>query len=107
MEDRDVQRELFDEFERGKRHLKMHRGHLTRPTYVSIPLERLVFISIGMIMALVIVHAIGVERGKTIARSEARKTSTRPQVKARPQEVTASQQAVLPKGMKTKYKAVP
>src|SRR3989339_165784 len=72
MKENDTQQELFDDFPNEKRLFKRPRGLLTRPTYVSIPIERLIFIGIGVIMALVIAHATGLERGRTLSRVESK-----------------------------------
>ncbi len=72
-----MQHELFKEFEDGKRRSKAPHSLLARPASVVMPLEKVVFISIGIIMALVIVHALGIERGKAIARHEGDKITAR------------------------------
>lgn len=68
MEEEKYQKELF-EFEKPKRSFPGLRKIFPRPDFegrisITFGLERLIFISIGIIMLLVIVFALGVERGK-------------------------------------------
>ncbi len=112
MDSDNTQQELFDDFQDGKRPFKRPRGLLARPTYVSVPIERLIFIGIGVVMALVMAHAVGVERGKTMARDESKRLGAeRPiQMKARQYTVcvgrftSLEEAAKVEKGLKTKYK---
>lgn len=69
MDKENTQKELF-EFDRPKK--QPHRfGAFFQKTDITICLgaEKLVFISIGVIMLLVISFALGVERGKTLSSS--------------------------------------
>ncbi len=85
MKDQEVQKELFKEFgDEGKRARSPH-GHLMRAMSVAISLDRLVFIGIGSLMALVLIYALGVERGKAAARAEVKKAVlTKVHAKAQP-----------------------
>lgn len=70
MENDKYQKELF-EFEKPKRTRALRLGRIFTRVNIAITLtiERLVFISIGLIMVAVIVYAIGVERGKVIGKT--------------------------------------
>lgn len=73
MEEEKYQKELF-EFEKPQRHFPRLGKIFPKPDFegrisITFGLERLIFISIGIIMLMVIVFAIGVERGKVIART--------------------------------------
>lgn len=58
------QRDLFGEFEKPQNRSKRIHDILPRTVSIRIPLERLVFICIAIMMALVVVFAAGVERGR-------------------------------------------
>lgn len=69
MEEEKHQRELF-EFEQPKRSFSRLADMLPKADFegrvaITISLEKMVFISIGIMMALVIVYALGVESGKS------------------------------------------
>ena len=72
MEEEKYQKELF-EFEKPKRSFPRLGNIFPKPDFdgrilITFGLERLIFMSIGIIMLTVIVFALGVERGKVIAR---------------------------------------
>jgi len=69
MEEEKHQKELF-EFEQPKRSFSrladmLPKADLEGRVAITISLEKMVFISIGIMMALVIVYALGVESGKS------------------------------------------
>lgn len=69
MEDEKYQKELF-EFEKPKRLFPRFGRIFTRANFaVTLTMEKIVFISIGLIMLMVIIYALGVERGKTFSKS--------------------------------------
>lgn len=73
MEEEKYQKELF-EFEKPKRPFPRLGNIFPKPDFegrisITFGLERLIFISIGIIMLMVIVFALGVERGKVAART--------------------------------------
>ncbi|GEM_PF-1106226 len=70
MEEENYQKELFD-FEKPKRAFPGLAGILPKRDFegkvlVSFTLEKIVFLAIGMIMAMVVVFALGVEKGKSL-----------------------------------------
>ncbi len=70
MEDEKYQKELF-EFEKPKRRFRglarmFPKADLEGRMVITLTLERTVFISIGIIMAMVAIYAFGVERGKAL-----------------------------------------
>lgn len=77
MDNREHQKELFGEYEDERPHFRAAHGLLARRPSISVPLERIIFTGIGVLMALVIVYALGVERGKALSKREARLGSVR------------------------------
>jgi hypothetical protein len=73
MEDADTQKELF-EFEKPKKGFagfgEMFRKAvcLENRFAVTLALEKLIFIAIGMLMLMVVIYALGVETGKAAAK---------------------------------------
>jgi hypothetical protein len=70
MEEGNGQRELFNFETKPKKRPFRLSGLLPRPDFegkiaLTLTLDKLVFISIGVIMALIIVFALGVEKGKS------------------------------------------
>ena len=76
-----IQKELF-ELEAPKKQPKNRFGQFFQKTdfAISLSAEKLVFISIGIIMLLVIFFALGVERGKVIAAGSMETTHATAQV---------------------------
>jgi hypothetical protein len=75
MEEEKYQKELF-EFEQPKRSFSRLSEMLPKADFegrvaITISLEKLVFISIGIMMVLVVVYALGVESGKSRANAPA------------------------------------
>ena len=70
MEEDKYQKELFKEFsEKPGKPLSRLAGILPRPDFegkiaITLTLEKIVFISIGIIMAMIVVFALGVENGR-------------------------------------------
>lgn len=75
MEEEKYQKELF-EFEKPKRLFPklvniFPRADFEGKVLMTFTLERVIFISIGIIMLMVIVYALGVEKGKSIGKAAA------------------------------------
>lgn len=73
MEEEKGQKELF-EFEKPKRSFPklsnfLPKADFERNILITLSLEKIIFISIGLILALVVVYALGVEVGKTKAKT--------------------------------------
>ena len=71
MEDEKYQKELF-EFEKPKRIFPRLSGLFPKADFdnrisITLTLERVVFIVIGLIMAMIIIYAFGVEMGKRMS----------------------------------------
>ena len=100
MEEDKYQKELF-EFEKPKRSFPRLGNIFPKPDFdgrilITFGLERLIFISIGIIMLLVIVFALGVERGKVVARALPRpQTIPAPAIKANSLQGKVSAPAAL------------
>lgn len=98
-EDRD-QKELF-EFEKPKRAFPrlgdiLPRRDFERNVAVTLTLEKVIFISIGIVMLMVVVYALGVEAGKSrmaeqIASQSAVKREVRPQASVPNVRITPQQ----------------
>ena len=74
MEEEKGQKELF-EFEKPKRSFPKHSNFLPKADFernilITLSLEKIIFISIGLILAMVVVYALGVEVGRTRAASQ-------------------------------------
>ena len=74
MEEEHYQKELF-EFDKPKRSFPRLTGILPKSDFdgkiaISLTLEKLIFIAIGIIMLMVIVFALGVEKGKALIGSQ-------------------------------------
>lgn len=69
MENDNSQKELFEGFEAPRRSRRPRFAQLFQKTDFSIALtaEKLVFISIGIIMLIVVFFAMGIEKGKSLA----------------------------------------
>ena len=70
MQNDNAQKELF-EFEKPKKIFPRFRGIFPGPNLensfsVTMTLDKLIFVAIAMIMLLVVVYALGVERGKAV-----------------------------------------
>ncbi|MFH1995641.1 MAG: SPOR domain-containing protein [Candidatus Omnitrophota bacterium] len=62
------QKELFEDFENQRKpSLRRFQAIVPLASSVNIPVERIVFAGIGVIMAMVVMFALGVEKGKTAA----------------------------------------
>jgi cell division protein FtsN len=75
MERENIQKELFDGFDQPRRQPKRFSQLFQKTDFsISLGAEKLVFLSIGMLMLLVVSFALGVERGKAVslARIDAR-----------------------------------
>jgi len=68
MQEERYQKELFIEFEKPKKPFSKINMLPGRDFTVILTLEKLVFLVIGIIMLLVVIYALGVERGRTIMR---------------------------------------
>jgi len=85
--DNDEQKELF-EFEKPKKRFAglsdiLPKADLEGRVVFPLTLEKLIFILIGIIMSLVLVYALGVERGKSLKSVQASPLAIRiPQVQA-------------------------
>jgi cell division septation protein DedD len=80
MEER-YQKELFDEF-KPKRHFAKNDNIVPKTKFsLTLSLEKTVFSSIAIVMAMVAIYAVGVERGKVIQR-EARTLNTSKTIKS-------------------------
>lgn len=67
-EDQGYQKELF-EFREPKKRFPQFSGFFPKNfAGISLSAEKLIFVVIGLVMAAVLVYALGVERGKAIAR---------------------------------------
>ena len=82
MEDR-PQKELFEFKDEKRPFAGIGRIFPKDAIGITLSLERLIFISIGLVLAMVLVYAIGVERGKSLS---ARQPA--PQIREMPQVVT-------------------
>lgn len=82
MENEKYQKELF-EFEQAKRQ-KPRFGQFFQKTDFAITLtaEKIVFISIGIIMLMVVFFALGVEKGKSFANAQASAPQAQPKTLA-------------------------
>jgi cell division septation protein DedD len=103
MEEEKYQKELF-EFEQPKRSFAKLTDMLPKADFegrmtMTFTMEKIVFISIGIMMAMVIVYAIGVENGKSLRR---RAPAGAPAPKA-----PAPSKATAPKEAQTPAAAVP
>lgn len=111
MDKDNTQKELFNEFEAPKK--------LNRPNFrqlfqkadfgLTLTAEKLVFVSIGIIMLLVVFFALGVEKGKAIAASSmpivpAQTVAVQPAVKTAPAPV-AQVKTAPPTNITSKSKA--
>ena len=68
MEKDNIQKELFNEFDAPRKKPKGFGQFFQKTDFaVSLSPEKLVFVSIGMTMLLVVSFALGVERGKVIS----------------------------------------
>jgi hypothetical protein len=68
MEKYNVQKELFEELQAPKRQPRRFGRLFQRGDFsISLNAERIVFVSIGIIMLLVVFFALGVERGKAVS----------------------------------------
>lgn len=108
MENEKEQKELF-EFKRPKKAFPMLRGILPkadfdgRPFAIMLSIDKLIFICIGIIMLMVIMFALGVERGKSVtpkvslpvAQQAIAQQKTQP-VKAQPVAVTTTVPKIVP-----------
>lgn len=97
MEEEKYQKELF-EFEKPKRAFPklsdlFPKGDFENRIAVRLTLERIVFITIGLIMLMVIIYAFGVETGRNSAKKAAPSESRISLVKA-PQIPAASRPAL-------------
>ena len=90
MEDR-PQKELFEFKEEKKPFQGIGRIFPKDAIGITLSLERLIFISIGLVLALVLVYAIGVERGKSISV----KAPSAPAIQPEPKPLAASQKPVV------------
>ncbi len=102
MEDERYQKELF-EFKKPKRFFPrlsdiFPRANLDNRAAITVTLERFIFIAIGLIMLMVVIYALGVERGKDVTRdslsAESRISLVSPS--AIPGKVPQRQPAALP-----------
>ena len=80
MDEEKYQKELF-EFEKPKRFLPklsdfFPKGDFERNVILTLTLDRAVFMAIGIIMAMVVVYALGVESGKSKAQEIAQPVTT-------------------------------
>ncbi len=66
MEKKEFQRELFRSPDRFRAPLKRHQFILPRRVTITIRLERLIFISITALMVMLVIYALGVEKGKRL-----------------------------------------
>lgn len=75
MENGEIQKELFEFDDRPRKPFPQLEKMLPKADFegkvaVTLGLDRIVFIAIGIILVMVVVFAIGVERGKSIERAE-------------------------------------
>lgn len=87
MEEERYQKELFEFDDRPKRPLSKLSGILPKPDFegkiaITLTLEKIVFVSIGIVMVMIIVFALGVESGKR------RQAVSQPVIKQQPQVKT-------------------
>lgn len=69
MEEEKYQKELF-EFEKPKRQLPRFGRIFPRSNFaVTLGMEKLILISIGIIICMVIIYALGIERGKRLGQT--------------------------------------
>ena len=76
MDKENIQKELFEFKASGRQSNGLRRFFQKADLTVSLSAERMVFVSIGIIMLLVVSFALGVEKGKTI--SAAKETTAVP-----------------------------
>jgi cell division septation protein DedD len=105
MEKDNTQKELF-EFDQPRRQPKRFSQLFQKADFaVSLSAEKLVFVSIGIIMLMVVSFALGVERGKVVsegfAGSEPMVNSPKAVVQPRVAPVAPVQQTVVPKAAGT------
>lgn len=83
------EKELF-EFDKPKRSFANFNNMLPKNDFaIALTLERIIFISIGVIMLLVLVFALGVEKGKSINR-RAERVMSKPVRQIQPQATIAT-----------------
>lgn len=94
------QKELFEEFhEKPRKSFTKLESFLPKADFegkvsITLGLEKAVFISIGIILIMIIVFAMGVERGRTIAADETSKNRDEKMAAITPPVVSASIQPV-------------
>jgi hypothetical protein len=77
MEDR-YQKELFEDLDRLKKSSLKNDNLVPKTKFsLTLSLEKTVFISIAVVMAMVVVYAVGIERGKTVERESPQMTITK------------------------------
>lgn len=125
MEDGKSQKELFNFNDKPRKVFPDLMGFLPKADLegkiaITMTLEKIVFITITVMLLMVVVFALGVERGKIIARpaisiaipaqgspsTQARPAAQKPQV-APPQPAAATQQAATLQSTAIKIKTVP
>ncbi len=111
MEEEKYQKELF-EFEKPKKSFPDFGRIFTRTNFaIAVTMERLIFISIGIIMLVVIVYALGIEKGKSLGKLSAIAVS-KPLEKVAPSAIvtgevkTTAQVKVVPQPMPIKAQAI-
>jgi hypothetical protein len=93
MEEEQQQKELF-EFEPPKRHFPRLSNIFPKPDFegkvsITLTLEKIIFISIGIVMLMVVIYALGVEKGKGIGKVVS--PASLKAVAATPQRLTSQQ----------------
>jgi hypothetical protein len=99
MEETKYQKELF-EFEPPKKSFPKLDGMLPKSNFaVMLTMEKFIFVAIAIVMVMVAVYALGVERGKIVAKANFIK-AMKAQTKAAPIAITPKM-AVAPKVITT------